>query len=356
MMLDIIHKFLNLVAPPITFFSLLLFWPPFQVFKFFLSILSSIFAEDVAGKVVIITGASSGIGEHLAYEYAKRGVCLALAARRERSLEEVAKAAVELGAPDAIAIQADVSNVDDCKRIVDQTISRFGRLDHLVNNAGTMCVSSLEEAEDVTNFRSVMDINFWGSVYMTRFAAPYLRKNDGRIIAISSFAEWLPVPRMSVYNASKAAVFQFFETLRIEFGADIKITLVTPGFIESELTQGKHLDKDAQLDVNTDVWDAQMSIMPVEKVEGCAKAILDGACRGERYVTHPTWFKVTQWWKVFFPEVVEGAQRLLDISWPGSPAHETLGKKILELTSANKLIYPDTIQPETVQKAGPKAD
>lgn len=99
-----------------------------------------------------------------------------------------------------------------------------------------------------------------------------------------------------------------------------------------------------------------MSIMPVEKVEACAKAILDGGCRGERYVTVPAWFKVTHWWKVFFPEVVEGAQRLMDMSWPGSPAHETLGKKIMEYTSGQRLLYPDTIQPEAVQKAGPKTD
>ncbi|CAH9147108.1 unnamed protein product [Cuscuta epithymum] len=156
MALDVIHKFLNLVAPPFTFFALLLLWAPFQVFKFLLSILGSATAEDVAGKVIIITGASSGIGEHLAYEYAKRGACLVLAARREVSLQEVANRALHMGAPEALAIRADVSIVEDCRRIVDQAISHFGRIDHLVNNAGISSISLFEEVEDLTSLRPVM--------------------------------------------------------------------------------------------------------------------------------------------------------------------------------------------------------
>ncbi|XP_019171411.1 PREDICTED: 11-beta-hydroxysteroid dehydrogenase 1B-like [Ipomoea nil] len=353
MMLEVIHKFLNLVAPPFTFFSLLFLWPPFQVYKFFLSILGSVFAEDVAGKVIIITGASSGIGEHLAYEYAKRGARLVLAARRKVSLQEVANRAVELGSPDAIAIQADVSNLDDCRRIVDQTINWFGCVDHLVNNAGMTTFSLFEEVEDVTSLRSVMDINFWGSVYMTHLAAPHLRRNNGRIVVISSSAGWLSSPRMSIYNASKAAMSQFFETLRIELGPDIKITLVTPGFIESELTQGKHLNKAGRLEVSADMRDVQVNIMPVGKVDACAKAILNSACRGERYLTEPAWFKVTRWWKVFFPEVVEYINLLLYMTSPGSPPQDALGKKILDYTGCQKIIYPETIIHD---QEGPKTD
>ncbi|KAK6148055.1 hypothetical protein DH2020_018967 [Rehmannia glutinosa] len=272
-MVELIHTFLNLAAPPFTFFSLLFFLPPFQIFKFFLSILGTLFSEDIAGKVVLITGASSGIGEllllallppseymcytlsstisqsswdtdnSLAYEYAKRGACLVLAARRERSLQDVAERARNLGSPDVVVVHADVSKVDDCRRVVDQTMNHFGRLDHLVNNAGIMSLAMLEEVDNVTDFRQVMDINFWGSVYMTRFAAPYLRNSRGRIVVLSSPAAWMPAPRMSFYNASKAAISQFFETLRVEFGPDIGITLVTPGYIESELSQGKFLNK-----------------------------------------------------------------------------------------------------------------
>ncbi|GER45504.1 11-beta-hydroxysteroid dehydrogenase 1B [Striga asiatica] len=342
--MELIHTFLNLAAPPFTFFSLLFFWPPFQVFKFFLSILGTLFCEDVAGKVVLITGASSGIGECLAYEYAKRGACLALAARREGSLGDVAERARDLGSPDVIVIRADVSKVEDCRRIVDQTMNHFGRLDHLVNNAGIASVALLEEVDDVTNFRNVMDVNFWGYVYMTRVAAPYLRNSRGKIVVLSSSAAWMPSPRMSIYNASKAAISQFFETLRVEFGPDIGITLVTPGYIESELTQGKFYNKAGRLEVDQDTRDVQVNVMPVLSTERCAKAIVRGAIRGERYVTEPAWFKVTYLWKLLFPELVEWSLRLMSMTGPGEPSREALGKRLMDYTGAKTVLYPETVQ------------
>ncbi|KAH0686558.1 hypothetical protein KY290_018167 [Solanum tuberosum] len=302
------------------------------------------YGEDVAGKVVVITGASSGIGEHLAYEYARRGACLTIAARREKSLREVAERALDLGAPDVLVVPADVSKVEDCRRVIDKTMSHFGRLDHLVNNAGMTSVSLFEEIEDITNMRSIMDINFWGSVYMTRFAIPYLRYSEGRIIVLSSAASWMPAPRISLYSASKAAMVLFFEALRIEFGRDIKITLVTPGFVESEMTQGKFIDKTGKVDVNPQMRDVEVGITPVMKVEDCAKAIVNGACRGERYITVPSWFRVTYLWKVFCPDVVEWFLRLLYLSGWGASQEDAPSKKILDYTGVQKVLYPENIR------------
>ncbi|KMS97505.1 hypothetical protein BVRB_5g126480 isoform B [Beta vulgaris subsp. vulgaris] len=200
--MEVINKIFNLAAPPFTFFILCLFLPPFHFLKFCLSVFTSIFSEDVAGKVVIITGASSGIGEQLAYEYARRGAYLVLAARREKSLREVANMCLELGSPDSITVNADVSNVNDCKRIVDTTITNFGRVDHLVNNAGITSISMLADYEDITIPRSIMDINFWGSVYITQFAIPHLKRTGGKIIVMSSSASWLPTPRMSKQSSN----------------------------------------------------------------------------------------------------------------------------------------------------------
>ncbi|KAJ4843088.1 high-copy suppressor of sly1 defect [Turnera subulata] len=245
--MDLIHSFLNLVAPPCSFFALCLFFPPYVFYKSFLYVVYTIFKENVEGKVVLITGASSGIGEHLAYEYARRGACLALVARRQRSLAEVADTAREIGSPDVITIVADVREVDECRRMVEETVNYFGRLDHLVNNAGITGISMLEDIVDITTFRTIMDTNFWGSAYTTRFAIPHLKDTRGKIIAISSASSWLPAPRMSVYNASKAAVMTFFETLRVELGSDVHVLIVTPGFIESELTQGKVLVKEGRI-------------------------------------------------------------------------------------------------------------
>ncbi|KAF5792998.1 putative oxidoreductase [Helianthus annuus] len=348
--MDLVNSFLNLVAPPFTFFNMLLFLPPWIFFKFCIRILRNLFSEVVSGKVVLITGASSGIGEHIAYEYASRGACLALCARRDDRLREVADRCKHIGSPDVIVIRADVSNPHDCKRMVDQTVHHFNRLDHLVNNAGISQIGMLEEVDDITNLRPVMDINFWGSVYTTKFAAPHLRNCGGRIIALSSAASWIPLPRMSVYNASKAALAQFFETMRVEFGSDVKITLVTPGFIESELTQGKFLSHEGKMVVDYEARDMQVNLSPVAKVEGTARAIVKQALRGERYVTEPAWMRMSYVWKVLWPEAVEWMNHLTNMmTVGGDPRYDTLGKKIMNMTGAQGVLYPTSIQSSEVK-------
>ncbi|OMO84182.1 Short-chain dehydrogenase/reductase SDR [Corchorus capsularis] len=350
MAVDLIHKFLNLAAPPFTFFSFLFFLPPYYLFKSFLSILSSIFSENVAGKVVLITGASSGIGEHLAYEYGRRGARLALTARREKSLHEVAERARDLGSPEVITIRADVSNIDDCRQLVDDTVNHFGRLDHLVNNAGMTSVCMFEDAPtDMTNFRAVMETYFWGSVYTTRFAIPHLKNSRGKIVVMSSSSAWMNEIRTSVYNASSAAMSAFFDSLRVEFGSDIGITIATPGYIESEITTGKYLKKEGELEVRQDLRDAQVGFMPVGSVSGCARTIVNSVCRGDRYVTEPSWFSVTYLWKLFFPEVFEWSCRLISLPAPGRPPHEALNKRILDFTGAKNVLYPSTIQSPDVK-------
>ncbi|XP_074315125.1 11-beta-hydroxysteroid dehydrogenase A-like [Silene latifolia] len=341
--MDLVNTFLNWTAPPFTFIALCMLWPPFQLLKLCMSLFSSVFTEDVAGKVVLITGASSGIGEHLAYEYAMRGACLVLAARREKSLREVAALCLELGAPDAIVVKADVAKVEDCRRIVDHTISHYGRLDHLVNNAGVVGISQFEYTDDVTKFRPVMDINFWGSVYTTRFAIPHLRNTGGKIVVMSSSASWLPAARESIYNASKAAMLAFFETLRVELGSDIKITIVTPGIIESEFTKGKVLTESG-MKVDQELRDVQVNAIPVGTVEGTARSIVNRVCRGERYVTEPAWFRMTYLLKIFCPEVLEWTYRLLFLTSTDDTLQGTIGKLMLNIPGARALLYPSGIE------------
>ncbi|KAM3744017.1 hypothetical protein ACB098_06G019900 [Castanea mollissima] len=294
----LLHKFLNAVLLPLTLIMLFFFMPPFLILKFLWSLKRSIYRENVSDKVVLITGASSGIGEHVAYEYAKRGARLALVARREDRLQAVADKARKLGSPEVVVVRADVSKVEECERFVNETVNHFGRLDHLVNNAGVLF--QLRLFEDFTHFSdiaSVMDINFWGSVHSTHYAVPHLRKSKGKIVVIASAAQWLSTPGSSFYNASKAAQISFFETLRTEFGQDIGITIVTPGLIESEMTQ-EFLPED------------QLNWMPVaETTKGCAKAILDSTCSGDMYLNEPSWMKATFWIKILCPEVFEWCLR-----------------------------------------------
>ncbi|PKI43345.1 hypothetical protein CRG98_036241 [Punica granatum] len=134
-MADLIHKVLNLVIPPPSIATLLFLLPPYLFFKSLLALINSLFSENVAGQVVLITGAplasgrcndrsmtNSFITKHLAYVYASSGACLALVARKESQLVEVANSVYQLGSPDVIIIRADVSKVDDCQRFVDETV------------------------------------------------------------------------------------------------------------------------------------------------------------------------------------------------------------------------------------------
>ncbi|WVZ78085.1 hypothetical protein U9M48_025850 [Paspalum notatum var. saurae] len=189
--------------------SLLLFYPPYYLFTTCYSFLSWLFpGDDLARKVVLITGASSGIGEQLAYQYAMKRSSLVLVARRESSLRQAADRALELGAPDVIVLPGDVANPDDCKRFVQTEISHYDRLDHLVCNAGIASVGVFEEIPDVTNYTSQLDVNFWGSIQTTFAALQHLKRSRGKIVVTASATGWNPVPRMSFCNVLRK-LFQF---------------------------------------------------------------------------------------------------------------------------------------------------
>nr|KAJ0226309.1 hypothetical protein LSAT_V11C100012530 [Lactuca sativa] len=125
--MDLFHIFLNIVSVIISIISFIFILPVLSLLRILKFCTRSVYQENLTGKVVLITGASSGIGEHLAYEYAKHGSSLALVARRGELLEVVARKAKELGAAEAIVIKADVSKRQDCERFVNETINRFGK-------------------------------------------------------------------------------------------------------------------------------------------------------------------------------------------------------------------------------------
>ncbi|KDP22589.1 hypothetical protein JCGZ_26420 [Jatropha curcas] len=190
--MDLIHKFFNIVLPPLNIILLVCFLPLYLVFRFAYCLKRHIFIENVAGKVVLVTGAASGIGEQIAYEYAKRGACLVLVDIREDRLGPVAEKAKFLGSPDVLAVGADVSKLQDSQRFIEAAVDHFGKLDHLVNNAGTVGlfqigVSNLEMITTSTpQVHEIMDVNFWGTAYSTHFALQHLIKSKGKIIVIAS--------------------------------------------------------------------------------------------------------------------------------------------------------------------------
>ncbi|XP_042487762.1 11-beta-hydroxysteroid dehydrogenase-like 4A [Macadamia integrifolia] len=304
--MGLIQNLLNLVIPPITVVFIFLILPFLSFFKFIHFILRHLFPEKMRGKVVLITGGASGIGEHLAYEYAKKGAYLVLVDKREERLGKVAEKAGQLGSPDVLVVAADVSLVDQCKRFIDEAVNHFGRLDHLVCNAGIGSSCTFQDMPDVTKFLPVMNVNFWGSIYPTYFAIPHLKKYKGKIIVNASVAGWMITPRANVYGASKAALINFYDNLRIEVAPEISIVVVSPGFIDSELTRGKHLTKKGEVEVDEKLIKAAGGVgIPIESTGDCAKAIVTGVCRGDKYITVPWLYSMFYLLRIFCPELVE---------------------------------------------------
>ncbi|XAR48206.1 11-beta-hydroxysteroid dehydrogenase [Bertholletia excelsa] len=283
------HMSLTLFFMPQVFvFFLCFILPPFFIFKWIRVVIRCVAQEDLRGKVVLITGASSGRGEQLACEYAKRGACLVIVARREKELEKVAERARGLGSPQVLPIRADVSNADECKRFVDGAIKHFGKLNHLVNNAGIINIGLMEQVPDVKKLLPIMDENFWGCLYPTYFAIRHLKETKGKIIVVSSVGAMMNTPRLSLYAASKAALISFYDTLRAEC-PEIRVTIVTPGFVESEMTKGKLLSKDGVVVVDPQSKDDVIRGMPIMSSGNCAEVIVEAVRRGERSVTVPQW-------------------------------------------------------------------
>ncbi|KAL5203543.1 hypothetical protein ABZP36_008414 [Zizania latifolia] len=304
--------------------------------------------EDLRGKVVLVTGASSGIGEHLVYEYARKGACVALTARTEIALRAVAKTARELGAPDVLVVPADITKVDDAKRAVEETVAHFGKLNHLVANAGIWSSCFFEEITNITAFHNVIDLNFWGAVYPTYFALPYLKASRGNIVVTSSVAGRVPTARMSFYNASKGAVIRFYETLRAELGSHVCVTILTPGYVVSNLTMGKGIQKDGNVGIDEEARDINVGPLPVGKTETLARVVVAAVRRGDYYVTWPGWYWPFHMVMCAAPELVNWFSRTFYVSKSSEQDGDALSKKILEAVGGKKFLYPKTIRSQAI--------
>lgn len=190
-----------------------------------------------AGQVVLITGASSGIGAELARQFAAEGARVALAARDATRLEAVAAECRAHGAQ-ALVVVGDVGVESSCGDIVARTVAHYGQLDILVNNAGMGSSGLFEDITDLTIFDTLMRVNYLGSVWCTAHALPHLKRTKGRIVAISSLTGLTGVPKRTAYAATKHAMAGFFDSLRIELdGSGVTVTVIYPGFVFSEINQ-----------------------------------------------------------------------------------------------------------------------
>ncbi|MFV0590934.1 MAG: SDR family oxidoreductase [Draconibacterium sp.] len=183
-------------------------------------------------KVVVITGASSGIGKALAEKYAEEGFNLVLAARRIDRLEILKE---KLSRVEVLAVKTDVTSQEDCENLINQAILKFGKIDILINNAGISMRAILSDVQlDVLH--RLMNVNYWGTVYCTKFALPHILKQKGSIVGVISTGGYIGLPGRTGYSASKFAVRGFLDTVRIEYlRSGLHVLVAAPGFTASEI-------------------------------------------------------------------------------------------------------------------------
>jgi short-subunit dehydrogenase len=225
------------------------------------------------GKVVVITGASSGIGRAAALQFASEGCCVVLTARREASLHEVASECEERGASTHVVV-ADITRQADVRRIVDETLDQWGRIDVWVNNAGTTLFARIDEGEFAAH-RQVLETNLIGPMYAARLVIPvFRRQRSGTLINIGSVLSQVGQSFVPSYVVSKFGLQGLTEALRTEFADDEQIQVCT---VYPYATDTPHFQ-----DGGNQIGRRAHAMQPVQTPERVAAAIVDVAARPRR--------------------------------------------------------------------------
>ncbi len=259
---------------------------------------------------MVVTGASGGIGEALAKEGLKRGAKLAVCARNMDRLK-AAFAAVDTG--QILFFEADVSIEADCKAFIDATLEKWGRVDVLMNNAGISMRALFEDA-DLKVIRELMDINFWGTVYCTKYALPSILKHKGNITGVSSIAGYRGLPARTGYSSSKFAMQGFLEALRTELlHTGVNVMWVCPGFTASNI---RNTARSASGAVQ---GESPMDEGKLMSAEECARLICNALQRRRRTLVMTGQGKLTVWVNKLFPALADKLVHKHFLAEPGSP-------------------------------------
>jgi short-subunit dehydrogenase len=254
---------------------------------------------ELKDKVIVITGASSGIGEALALALAQRGAKLVLSGRDGAKLDEVTTACEKRGAR-AIAHVADVSIPSDCKSLIERTLAEFGRVDVLVNNAGVTMWARFDALADLAAFEQLMRVNYLGAAYLTRYALPALKTARGLIVAVASVAGFTGVPERTAYAGSKHALVGFMESLRIELdGSGVDVTIIAPDFVLTQ-THKRAIGPDGR-----PLGASPMQTTRIMTADQCAARIVTTIERRKRLVILSARGRLGRWLKLFAPKLID---------------------------------------------------
>ena len=268
------------------------------------------------GKVMIITGASSGIGLASAKLFASLGAKLVLAARSQDKLEEIASGISHDSGSDVLCVKTDVSVEEDCRNLINKAVARFGRIDVLVNNAG-LSMRALFRDLDLQVIKTLMDVNFWGTVYCTKYALPYLLESKGSVVGVISIAGYAGLPARTGYASSKYAIRGFLDTLRIEHLYDgLHVMVFAPGFTASNVRNAA-LTAHGQQQGQTPRDEGKM--MSAEKV---ALYMAKGIARRKSEMILTPIGKLTVFMHNILPRLTDRLEFSYMAKEPGSPFHK----------------------------------
>lgn len=251
-------------------------------------------------KVVAITGGTDGIGKALVQEFLNRDARVSTCARTPEKLDQLK---TELSGKPLLTTVADVSKEEDCKNFIEKTIEEFHGIDVLINNAG-ISMRALFQDTDLSTLKKLMDINFWGAVYCTKYALDSILKNKGTIVGVSSVAGYRGLPGRSGYSASKFALHGWLEALRtelLETGANVM--WVCPGFTKSNI-RNVALNKEAVPQGESPLNESQLMT-----AEECAHYIIKAIDKRKRTLVLTFTGKETVFMNKFFPSLTDKLTR-----------------------------------------------
>ncbi|MEG1607875.1 MAG: SDR family oxidoreductase [Mucinivorans sp.] len=249
---------------------------------------------DYRGKIVVVTGASSGIGLALAREFHGLGAHVVMGARSFDKLQEI-----ETELVGSISVLCDVSKDGDCRELIEAAIERFGGVDILINNAG-ISMRALFDDVSLEVLHKLMDVNFWGAVHCTKYALPYIQKSKGTIVGVSSVAGFHGLPARTGYSASKYAMIGFLETIRIEnLYKGVHVMVVAPGFTESNVRCAALMADGSAQGVSPRAEGRMMTSGEV------AHKIISGITKKRRTMLMDFDGKATRWLKFFAPSLLD---------------------------------------------------
>lgn len=263
-------------------------------------------------KVVIVTGASSGIGKACAIEFAEKGANVVIVARNADRLKDVADSITKIGV-EVLAVKCDVSIKTDCENLINETLKKFNRIDVLINNAG-ISMRAIFNDMDLDVLERVMSINFYGTVYCTKYSLPHILKNKGSVVGVSSIAGYVGLPARTGYSASKYAMQGFLDALRTEnLKTGIHVMVACPGFTASNI-RNTALSADGSAQGETPRDEGKM--MTAEEV---ANHIVNGVAKRKRTLVLTTEGKMVVFLSKFFPKFVENKVYDTMAKEPNSP-------------------------------------